>query len=109
MLKQFLLLAGAGAAAAASLPPRDTTPQASSKILMSTGKNILLADFDGAGFSIASQRSVPFAATWLAYAKPDRLFAVDENGVNTTLLGIDLAAGKLEEGVRAVAQGSSGV
>ncbi|KAG5918680.1 hypothetical protein E4U42_006777, partial [Claviceps africana] len=110
MLKKVLVLAGA--VAAASLPSVNTaTPRAasSSKVLMSTGNTILVADFDGAGFSIASQTNVSMSATWLAYAKPDRLFAVDEAGSDTALLGIDVAAGRVEAKPRARAQGSSGV
>ncbi|GAB0136178.1 hypothetical protein EsDP_00004490 [Epichloe bromicola] len=110
MFKQLLALAGV--AAAASLPrngdmaafARDA-PQ--SKILMSNGSNLLLADFDGAKFNIVLQKNVPIAATWLVYARPDRLYAVDENNQTSTLFGIDVAGNKIEQ--KTTTQASSGV
>ncbi|KAG5991633.1 hypothetical protein E4U43_003988 [Claviceps pusilla] len=97
MWKQCLVLATAAAAAAA----------AQAKILMSTGNTIVLADFDGAKFTMASQTNVSVSASWLAYAKPDRLFAVNELGSETTVFSIDLASNTIAQ--KAQAQGSRGL
>ncbi|KAG5985777.1 hypothetical protein E4U54_005800 [Claviceps lovelessii] len=99
MWKKCLVLATAAAAAAAAA--------AQSKILMSTGNTIILADFDGAKFTIASQTNVSVSASWLAYAEPDRLFAVNELGSETTVFSIDLASNTIAQ--KAQAQGSRGV
>lgn len=112
MFKELLALVGV--AAAASLPRNSDMAAAAfardaplSKILMSNGSNLLLADFDGAKFNIVFQKKVPIEATWLAYARPDRLYAVDENGKTSTLFGIDVAGNKME--MKATTQASSGV
>ncbi|KAG5974905.1 hypothetical protein E4U55_007993 [Claviceps digitariae] len=110
MLNKFRILAGlAGLTAAASLPPQtaDANMAGPRKILMSTGNTILFADFDGTKFSIASQTNLTVSASWLAYAKPDRLFAVNEAGSDTTLFSIDVAGNAIAQ--KAQAQGSSGV
>ncbi|KAG6002805.1 hypothetical protein E4U21_002762 [Claviceps maximensis] len=113
MLKNLLVLAGV--AAAASLPAstnddimaRQPRAAPQSKILMSTGNTIILADFDGTRFTIASQTNVSVQATWLAHVKPDRLFAVNEAGFETTLFDIDVAGNKIAQ--RAQAHGSKGI
>lgn len=110
MFKELLALAGV--AAAASVPRTGDTAVFArdaplSKILMSNGSNLLLADFDGAKFNIVLQKRAPIEATWLAYARPDRLYAVNENGQTSTLFGIDVAGNKIEQ--KTTTQASSGV
>ncbi|KAK2605894.1 hypothetical protein QQS21_003734 [Conoideocrella luteorostrata] len=107
MLKKLLF--AAATAAAATLPPRNmaSTRAAPSKVLLSGPSNIMIADFDGSKFGVALNKQVPGAPTWMAYAKPDLLYAVDENSATTSLFHIDLAGNKIEQSANTT--GSNGV
>ncbi|KAG6240231.1 hypothetical protein E4U25_008293 [Claviceps purpurea] len=111
MFKQILFLAGA--AAASSLQLRYTNPALSSRttepatILMSTGNEILVVNFDGTNFTEKSRTNVNISASWLMYAGPQCLYAVDEEGNNTTMFTMNTADYTMES--NATAEGSHGL
>lgn len=103
-----LLVAAAATASALTIPENNMASRATqAKILLTNPGNIYIANFDGAKFDIALKKQVSGNPTWMALAKPNLLYAVDENSATTRLLRLDLAGNKIDE-VTSV-QGSSGV
>lgn len=83
----------------------------STELLMTTTGKIFLANYDGAKFDVTMNTTVTGAPTWVHHLKPNKLFAVDENGTEMRLFHLDRAgngSSVLSEPVASV-NGSTGV
>lgn len=103
------LVAMAAVASAACAPLGANSSAGSEKLLMSGSGHIMIGSFDAQAKSlkIDLDKTVSGAPTWLALAKPNLLYAVDENSDTTSLFNVDLEAKKLD--LKTSVKGSTGV
>lgn len=82
---------------------------APARLLLGSNGHILIADYDGANNSlnITLNETVTGTPSWMAFASPDRLFAVDELSNTLRLFKLDLETNKLD--LQAEKNGSAGV
>ncbi|OTB07913.1 hypothetical protein M426DRAFT_19467 [Hypoxylon sp. CI-4A] len=78
------------------------------KLIIGAPFQILTAEFDGTEFSITGNHTTEGTApSWLLYNAPDRLYAVNENAVDTSLFSLDTSL--TDPTLVSSADGSSGV
>lgn len=77
------------------------------KLLLGNTGHIYIADFKDDKFSISLNQSVTGDPSWMAFAEPNRVYAVDEFGATLRLFILDLEKNTLE--LKAEQTGSAGV
>ncbi|ODA78054.1 hypothetical protein RJ55_06657 [Drechmeria coniospora] len=102
-------------AVASVLPAAQLTARqeaSSARLLMSSSGNFFLADFANDKLSLLPKKPISGHASWVAVTKDaanDKtlLYALDENGTNTTIFSLDAKTGDLVKGTGKI--GSNGV
>lgn len=101
-------LAVTTASALPSYPIMARQTDSTGRVLLSNSGKIYLADYTGSSFDITmTEDDAGHAATWMAYAQPNLLYAVDENGNLTRVFELDVAGNELAKKAEEV--GSTGV
>ncbi|KAK1772240.1 Lactonase, 7-bladed beta-propeller-domain-containing protein [Phialemonium atrogriseum] len=101
--------AAATTAVAAPSMKRASKPddKGNTKLLLGNTGHIYIADFKDDKFSISLNQSVTGDPAWMAFAEPNRVYAVDEFGATLRLFILDLDKNTLE--LKAEQTGSAGV
>ena len=85
MRLSHLLAAPLAAAAAAATLPRQAPP-APQKLLIGARNSVLVADFDGANFTVVANATEEGTnPSWMAFREPNLVYAVDEFNAVTNL------------------------
>ncbi|KAI2612035.1 putative isomerase YbhE [Hypoxylon fragiforme] len=104
-----LLTLGMASAMPSPLNARqDSTPPEPRKLMIGAPYQILAANFTGTEFTItANHTAVGSAPSWLLFRKPGFLYAVDENGNDTSLFSLEIR--NHQPDLTSSVKGSSGV
>ncbi|KHO01220.1 carboxy-cis,cis-muconate cyclase [Metarhizium album ARSEF 1941] len=90
-----------------SKPADSAQTQGPAKLIVNTPGKIAIVDFDGSKFVTKGNATATGNPTWAAFAPPNLLYAVDENGDTTSLLKLDLEKNTINP--VSTAKGSTGV
>ncbi|KAF7549634.1 hypothetical protein G7046_g8286 [Stylonectria norvegica] len=66
------------------------------RLLIGYPAHIMIADYDGSKFTTTLNETVSGSPSWMAFAEPNLLYAVDENSYALRLFKLDLKTNKLE-------------
>lgn len=77
--------------------PRSAMPSSTAspntKLLVGASGQILVAEYDGAGFTFTANHSVPgMVPSWMAFKEPNHIYAVDENSNETSHFTVSIKA-----------------